>query len=79
MKIINEDNIEYECNKFQAFKYLKDRCYDLKSSLRFVVKTKGHLMVRCPLTGEYLILNGSNEDIDWLHDQLVKNNWYRKH
>lgn len=77
MKIINEDNVEFEYSKFLCLKYLQDRCNNIKHSLRLVEKNKGHLKVRCPLSGEYLVVNGTIEEINWLHEQLTYRQFYR--
>ena len=67
---------EYE-NKFDVLKYIESRCHNIKKSLRFVEKDNEHLTVRCPLSGDYLDVVGSQEDIDWLNNELKKRNWYR--
>ena len=36
-----------------------------------------HLTVRCPLSGDYLDILGSQEELNWLHAQLTIREWYR--
>ena len=36
-----------------------------------------HLMVRCPLSGDYLEITGTIEELNWLHAELTKRKWYR--
>lgn len=67
---------EYE-NKYDVLKYIESRCHKIKKSLRFVEKDNEHLTVRCPLSGDYLDITGSQEDIDWLDGELKRRQWYR--
>ena len=78
MIIFTETYVPYEYDdKHDVLKYVVSRCHGIKKSLRFVEKNNGHLMVRCPLSGDYLDILGSQEEIDWLDNELIKRNWYR--
>lgn len=78
MIIYTETYVPYEyTNKFEVLKHVESRCHGIKKSLRFVEKNEGHLMVRCPLSGDYLDVLGSQEEIDWLDNELRRKNWYR--
>lgn len=78
MIIFTETYVPYEYDdKHDVLKYVVSRCHNIKRSLRFVEKNNGHLMVRCPLSGDYLDVMGSQEEIDWLDSELRKRNWYR--
>lgn len=78
MTIFTETYIPYEYeNKYDVLKYIESRCHNLKKSLRFIELDNEHLEVRCPLSGDYLEIYGIEEDINWLHSELTKRNWYR--
>lgn len=78
MVIINDTYIPYEYpNRYDCLKHVESRCHNIKKSLRFIEKDNEHLTVRCPLSGDYLEIGGSQEDLEWLHNELKKRNWYR--
>ena len=67
---------EYE-TKQETLKYIEFRCQKLQKSLRRVEKNSEHLIVRCPLSGDYLEVIGTPAELDWLDNELRKRNWYR--
>ena len=67
---------EYE-NKRDALEHVESRCHGIKKSLRFIKMDNEHLEVRCPLSGDYLEIVGTEEDLKWLHNELQKRQWYR--
>lgn len=78
MTIFTDTYIPYEyTNKYDALSHLESRCQQMKKSLRLVEKDSEHLRVRCPLSGDYLDVVGTSEDIEWLDKQLRLRNWYR--
>lgn len=77
MTIITEAYIPYEYDKHEVLKYIESRCHNIKKSLRFIEKDNGQLTVRCPLSGDYLDITGTPEEIDWLDSELEKRLWYR--
>ena len=78
MTIINDTYIPYEYdNKYDCLKHVESRCHNLKKSLRFIEKDNEHLTVRCPLSGDYLEILGTEAEINWLHGELTKRRWYR--
>lgn len=78
MTIFTGDYTPYEyANRFETFKYVKSRAQALKKSLRLVEKDNEHLTIRCPLSGDYLEITGSKEDLEWLDNELSKGDWYR--
>jgi hypothetical protein len=78
MTIFTGTYVPYEYdNKRDVLKYVESRCHGIKKSLRFVEKDNEHLTVRCPLSGDYLDITGSQGEIDWLDNELNKKNWYR--
>jgi hypothetical protein len=78
MTVITDTYIPYEFeNKIDCLKHVESRCHNLKRSLRFVEMDNEHLTVRCPLSGDYLEIVGTTDELNWLHAELSKRNWYR--
>lgn len=78
MTIFTDTYIPYEfSSRNECLRYIEDRCHRLKKSLRLVEKDNEHLTVRCPLSGDYLDVVGSEDDLKWLDEQLHKRQWYR--
>lgn len=78
MTIFTDTFIPYEyANKYEVLKHVESRCHGLKKSLRFVEMDNEHLTVRCPLSGDYIEITGSVDELNWLHAELTKRKWYR--
>lgn len=78
MTIFTHTFIPYEFDdKRDALHYVEERCYNIKKSLRFVEMDIEHLVVRCPISSEELEIVGTEADINWLHAELTKRQWYR--
>lgn len=78
MTIFTNTFIPYEYDSvWDTLEYIESRCHGLKKSLRFVEMDSEHLQVRCPLSGDYLNIYGKTNDINWLHAELTKREWYR--
>lgn len=67
----------YEYDKFDCLKYVELSCNDIKQALRLVEMTNEHLIVRCPLSGEYLEVTGTMEELQWVNSKLFDRGWYR--
>jgi hypothetical protein len=57
--------------------FLIDKCYGMKKAMTLVLKDKEHLELRCPLTGEYLTVLASPEDLERIHRTFILQNLYR--
>ena len=78
LTIFTNTTVPYEFKtKEQCMYYIKERAMNIKKSLRFVEMDNEHLTVRCPLSGDYLEITGTVEELDWLHAELSKRGWYR--
>jgi len=78
MLIITDDYTPYDFNNWrECVNFLIDKTYGVKRGLTLIKKDKEHLEVRCPLTGEYLTVLGSEETIEKVHIQLILQNLYR--
>jgi hypothetical protein len=77
MTIFNDTFLPYEFNKQDTLKYIEERCHGIKKSLRFIEIDNEHLVVRCPLSGDYLDITGDPVELQWLHNELLRKRWYR--
>lgn len=62
----------------ECVKYIKDMSFNILYSIRLIEKTPERLIIRCPVSGEYLDIHGSESAIDWLDDELISQNLYRR-
>ena len=69
--------IPYEFDKYGVLKYIEDRTLGIRKSIRLVEKDTEHLRLRCPVSGDYLDITGSEVELDWLNNQLKQRKWYR--
>ena len=78
MTIFTGTFIPYEYdNKEDALKHVVSRCHNLEKSLRLIKMDSEHLEVRCPLSGDYLEVLGTEAEVKWLNNKLREGNWYR--
>ena len=78
MTIFTDTYIPYEFeDKHACLKHVEDRCQGIKKALRKVEKDSEHLRVRCPLSGDYLDIVGTNEELTWLDTMLMVRQLYR--
>ena len=78
MTIVTDTFIPYEYeNKRDVLNFIISRCQGLRRSLRLVEKDSEHLLVRCPLSGDYLGIVGTTQELNWVDAELRKQDWYR--
>lgn len=58
--------------------FLIDKCYGMTRAMTLVEKDEEHLELRCPLTGEYLTVLASEEDLEHIHTTFILQNLYRR-
>lgn len=63
-------------NKERCLQWLKDKQFRLPHSLKLLCKEKERLVIRTPITNEYIEVYGTNEEINWVHLELVKADAY---
>lgn len=63
-------------NKERCLLWLQDKQYRLPHSLKLLSKDKDRLVIKTPITNEYLEIYGTPEEINWVHIELVKSNSY---
>lgn len=75
---IGDDYTPYDyVNRYETLRYVVSRAQGLKKSIRLIEKDNEHLTIRCPLSGDYLEIVGEEDDLQWLDNELRKQNWYR--
>lgn len=78
MTIFTGTFIPYEYDSARdVYAHILERCYRIKRSLRLVEKDTEHLEVRCPMSGDYLTIVGSEQELNWLDNELRTKGWYR--
>ena len=78
MLVITDSYTPYDFRNWrECTNFIIDKCYGIKRALSLIKKDKEHLEVRCPLTGEYLTILGSEESLEKVHQQLILQNLYR--
>ena len=77
MTIITDTFIPYEYDRQGCLKYIESRCQGLKKALRLIEKDSEHITVRCPLSGDYLDILGSTDELEWLDSMLTRKLLYR--
>lgn len=53
------------------------KCRGIKKSLRQIEKDTEHLKVRCPVSGEFLIIEGTLDEINALDTAIARLQLYR--
>jgi hypothetical protein len=57
--------------------FLIDKCYGMKRAMTLIKRDKEHLELRCPLTGEYLTVLASPEDLEKIYTTFILQNLFR--
>ena len=76
--VIGDTYVPYDFRNWkECMNFLIDKCYGVKRGMTLVEKDKEHLELRCPLTGEYLTVLASEQDLERIHTQFILQNLYR--
>lgn len=76
--VIGDTFLPYDFHNWrECCNYLIDKCYGMQRAMTLIKKDKEHLELRCPLTGEYLTVLASPEDLEQIHTTLILQNLYR--
>lgn len=79
MTIFTDTFIPYEYrDKEMCLRHIIDRCQGIKKSLIFVEMDNEHLLVRCPIVGDYLEITGTVEELNYIHKSLTDHRWYKR-
>lgn len=63
-------------NKERCLKWCQNKQLGLKNSIKLLAKEPDCLIIRTPITNENITIYGENNEINWLHLELVKSNSY---
>ena len=78
MRMTVSEMEEYKLNDyFDYVAFLEKKCYGIKHSLSRITKDTGHLKVRCPVSGEYIDVFGTEDELNWLDEMLERKELYR--
>lgn len=76
--VIGDTFLPYDFNNWrECMNFLIDKCYGIKRAMTLITRDKEHLELRCPLTGEYLTVLASTENLERIHTQFIIQNLYR--
>lgn len=76
--VIGDTFTPYDFRNWQeACNFLIDKCYTMKRAMILMEKNSERLELRCPLTGEYLTVLGSTDDLEHIHRTFILQNLYR--
>lgn len=77
MKIDIGTTVPYEGTKEQCFFYILEQCNNITKSIVFIELNSEHLQIRCPLSGDYLYIYSTLDELIWLHNMFIKYDWYK--
>lgn len=76
--VVGDDYVPYDFRNWQeCCNFLIDKCYGMRRAMILTERDKEHLEMRCPLTGEYLTVLGSTENLEHIHKTFILQNLYR--
>lgn len=64
-------------NKHECLEYLLQRTMNLKKCFSYIKRETGHLFLKCPVVNDLIAVVGSEEQVSWIHNQLVKRDLYK--
>lgn len=64
-------------SKFECLDYLLKRAMNLRKCFSYIQRETGHLFIRCPVVNDMICIIGSEEQVSWIHNQLVKRDLYK--
>lgn len=77
--IYTDTYIPYEFNDVEeVIQYVIEMSHGLKSAIRLIEKNTEHLVIRCPVSGEYLDILSSQANLNELDKLLISRNLYRQ-
>lgn len=64
-------------SKHECLEYLLMRTMNLKKCFHYIERKNGHLFLKCPVVNDVIAVMGSEEQVSWVHNQLVKKDLYK--
>lgn len=76
--IITDTYLPYKYNDLDAcLRHIEDVSMHIKKSIKLIEKNNGRIIIRCPLSGDYLAIVASIEELNMLHREMIRKNLYR--
>ena len=64
-------------SKNECFEYILKRSMNIKKCFHFIKRETGHLFLKCPVVNDMICIMGSEEQISWIYNQMVKRDLFR--
>lgn len=78
MTIFNDTFIPIEFKTpRRCFEYIVERSMNIRRSIRFIQMEPNSLTLRLPGSGEYIEVEGEENEVTWLHTEFAKKGYYR--
>lgn len=79
ISIYTDTYIPYEFdNKREAIQFIKTKSHNIKGAIILCEKNTEHLLIRCPVSAEYLDIVSDVLTLNWLDEELKRLNMYRQ-
>ena len=64
-------------SKYECLDYLVMRAMNLKKCFHYIKRENGHLFLKCPVVNDMIAVVGSEEQVSWIFNQMVKRDLFR--
>jgi hypothetical protein len=64
-------------NRFELMEYLMVRTMNLRKCFTFMARETEHLFLKCPVVGDAIGINGTEEEISYVFNQIVKKDLWK--
>ena len=64
-------------SKNECFEYILKRSMNIKKCFHFIKRETGHLFLKCPVVNDMISVMGSEEQVSWIYNQMVKRDLVR--
>lgn len=64
-------------SKNECFEYILKRSMNVRKCFHFIKRETGHLFLKCPVVNDMICVMGSEEQVSWIYNQMVKRDLFR--
>ena len=64
-------------SKHECLDYIIKRAMYLRKCFYFIKREPGHLFIKCPVVNDMVAVVGSEEQVSWIYNQMVKRDLFR--
>ena len=64
-------------SKNECFEYILKRSMNVRKCFHFIKRETGHLFSKCPVVNDMICVMGSEEQVSWIYNQMVKRDLFR--